>query len=75
MKSNKAYTVAYRAYSSGEVKKVFPLASSKAEAYDKAVFEMIPEIEGELPYSAWVEGVTYQNGNYQHFNTCEGLAY
>jgi hypothetical protein len=50
-------------------------AKSKAEAYDKAVYELIPRIEGELPYSAWVASVTYQNGNYRQFNTFDGKPY
>ena len=50
-------------------------AKNKAEAYDKAVYEEIPKIEGELPYSAWVASVTYQNGNYRAFNTFEGNPY
>lgn len=50
-------------------------ASSKADAYDKAVYELIPAAEGELPYSAWVVSVTYNNGNYKTFNTFEGNPY
>lgn len=56
-------------------KAVDVIAKSKYEAYDKAVFEVIPKIEGELPYSAWVASVTYQNGNYRTFNTFEGNPY
>lgn len=51
------------------------IASSKAEAYDVAVYEAIPKQYGELPYSAWVESVTYNNGNYKRFNTFEGKPY
>ena len=50
-------------------------ASNKADAYDKAVYELIPEKHGTYPYSAWVYSVTYNNGNQKFFNTCEGLAY
>lgn len=56
-------------------KKVYVLASNKYDAYDKAVYEEIPKIEGGLPYSAWVASVTYQNGNYHRFNTFEGNPY
>lgn len=56
-------------------KAVDVIAKSKYEAYDKAVYEVIPKIEGELPYSAWVSSVTYQNGNYRTFNTFEGNPY
>lgn len=48
------------------------LASSKADAYDKAVYESIPDKEGHPPYSAWVSSVTYQNGTVREFNTCGG---
>lgn len=47
-------------------------ARDKYEAYDKAVYELIPEIEGRCPYAAWVESVTYNNGNYKVFNTSCG---
>ena len=70
---NHTYTIYYNGF--GETKKVDVLAKNKAEAYDKAVYEVIPRIEGELPYSAWVDSVTYQNGNVRYFNTCEGNAY
>lgn len=69
------YTIHYRTWKWGEEKEVFAIASTKAQAYDKAVFELIPKVEGELPYSAWVSGVTFQNGNYRTFNTCDGMAY
>lgn len=65
------YTVRYNP----GYKMVDVIAKSKAEAYDKAVYELIPAIEGELPYSAWVASVTYQNGNYREFNTFEGNPY
>ena len=51
------------------------LAKNKYEAWDKAFFEEIPKVEGTTPYSAWVDSVTYQNGNVKFFNTCEGLPY
>lgn len=69
-----AYYVKYRLYGGNE-KGIDLLAENKADAYDKAVFEKIPEIEGECPYSAWVYSVTYQNGKYHRFNTSEGNAY
>lgn len=65
------YTVEYREHDAGQVKRIDVVAKSKAEAYDKAVYELIKPI----PYSAWVVSVTYQNGNYRKFNTCEGCGY
>lgn len=70
----KAYTVEYRIIGN-EVKRISFLAKNKVTAYDKAVYELIPQKEGEMPYSAWVYSVTYQNGNYRRFNTFEGNPY
>lgn len=68
------YFVKYR-MSGFDERGIDVVARSKAEAYDKAFYEAIPEREGELPFSAWVESVTYQNGNHRVFNTSEGNAY
>lgn len=67
----KAYYVKYTVGSTGEEKGLALLARNKEDAYDKAVFEKIPEVEGTTPYSAWVHSVTYQNGNVKYFNTCD----
>ena len=67
----KAYYVMYRIRGC-EPKGIAIYARNKAEAYDKAVYEEIPKIEGETPYSAWVHSVTYNNGNYKEFYTFEG---
>lgn len=75
MKRNKVYSVRFNLYGQ-TVDRVDVLASSKEEAYIKAVYEAIPALnDGELPYSAWVESVTFQNGNYRKFNTFEGKPY
>ena len=75
-KSNKAYCVEYKMWGAfAPTKQVTVLASSKADAYNKAVFEKIPQEEGMQCYSAWVRSVTYQNGNHQMFNTFEGKPY
>ena len=70
-----SYYVTYKMHSAAEEKGIDLLARNKSDAYDKAVFEEIPKIEGELPYSAWVVSVTYKNGNYRRFNTFEGMPY
>lgn len=76
MARRSVYTVNYRMYESAKVQSIDVVANSKADAYDIAVFEEIPKIEdGDYPYSAWVESVTYANGNYHLFNTVEGLPY
>lgn len=74
MTANKAYMVHYKMYGFGEEEAVAVLAKNKVEAYDKAL-DAIEKEQGSLPYSAWVYSVTYQNGNYKRFNTCEGNAY
>ena len=51
------------------------IAESAAEAYDKATYVAIPEKEGTVPYSSWVDNVTYQNGKQHFFNNHEGKAY
>ena len=72
----KAYYVKYKIHGFfGGEQGIEVHARTAAEAYDKAFYEAIPEKEGETPYSAWVDSVTYNNGNVHYFNTCEGLAY
>ena len=76
MKRRQTYNVQYKLWGVSEIRSVDVIASSKAEAYDVAVYERIPEKEqGEFPYSAWVNSVTSQNGNWTHFNTFEGNPY
>lgn len=65
------YTVEYREWEFGEVKSVSVTARNKVEAYDKAVWETLEN----PPYSAWVDSVTYKNGNHKRFNTFEGNPY
>ena len=69
------YGVVYKMHEAAIEKKVYVPALSKAEAYDSATYDMIPYLEGCVPYSAWVEDVLYKNGNVRSFNTCEGLPY
>jgi hypothetical protein len=71
----KAYYIQYKMSQYGEVHGIDTLAQNKADAYDKAVYELIPQKEGHCPYSAWVSSVTYNNGNYKWFNTFEGNPY
>ena len=72
----KAYYVKYNMHSCGGVQGIQISANTKVEAYDKAVYEVIPALnDGSMPYSAWVSSVTYNNGNVHYFNTCEGLPY
>lgn len=71
----KAFYVEYRIHSAAQVRGVEVHANNKADAYDLAVYEVIPAKEGTIPFSAWVASVTYNNGNCHRFNTCEGLPY
>lgn len=71
----KTYHVRYHLFQYSEEEGIDVLANNKEEAYDYAVYELIPDDNGHVPYSAWVESVTYSNGNYHTFNTSEGNAY
>lgn len=72
----KAYYVKYLLNGEWEEPKgIGFLARDKFDAYDKAVFELIPQKEGKHPYSAWVYSVTYNNGNCRKFNTYSGKPY
>ena len=64
----KAYTIMYKKNSWELPEMVQVLAENKYEAYDHAVYDLL----GGAVYSAWVYSVTYNNGNYHRFNTCEG---
>ena len=68
---NKTYRVEYKEHSAADVKGIDVLAANKAEAYDRAVYEKLAEV----PYSAWVASVTYNNGSYRRFNSFEGKPY
>lgn len=69
------YSVEYKMHSADEIKRVSVIASNKQEAWDKATYEAIPEKEERVPYSSWVDSVTYKNGNVRTFNTFEGKPY
>ena len=70
------YTVKYKMYESDKEHEISLTAKNMADAYDKAVYELIPAKEGTFPYSAWVYSITYQNGNYKLFKfTMEGNPY
>ena len=71
----RTYNVRYTMHEADLDRSIDVLANSKAEAYDKAVYELIPEKEKSCPYSAWVQSVTYNNGSYKVFNTFEGNPY
>ena len=71
----KTYFVEYKMYNADRIHGIQTPAESKIDAYEKAVYTLIPEKEGGIPYSAWVHSVTYNNGNYREFNTFEGKPY
>ena len=71
----KTYHVQYKMHSCDTVKGIDIVAKNKVDAYDKTVYEQIPEIEKSFPYSAWVVSVTYNNGSYKQFDTFEGKPY
>ena len=57
------YCVQYLLSQFGEQKEIHVSAKTRPDAYEKAVYEEIPRVEGESPYSAWVYSVSYKNGN------------
>lgn len=69
------YTVAYRMCKNEVERKIEVDAMTKYVAWKTAWNEKIPEKEGGMPYSAWVDSVTYKNGVTYIFNTCDGKAY
>ena len=71
----KTYFVEYKMYNADRIHGIQTPAENKIDAYEKAVYTLIPEKEGGIPYSAWVHSVTYNNGNYREFNTFEGNPY
>lgn len=72
----KVYHIKYKMHFSDEVHGIDVLAQNKEDAWDQATYGDIPyRHNGEIPYSAWVYSVTYNNGNHRLFNTCEGLPY
>ena len=75
MKSNKAYTIEYIMNGHDEPQKCFVLAHSKEDAYYKALDEIVKHTNGKYPFGYWVAAVTYNNGNYQEFNTFCGKPY
>jgi hypothetical protein len=62
-------------FTAGAVESIQVQASNTYAAYEKAFYEVIPEKEGSLPYSAWVSSVMYNNGNAKLFNNFEGKPY
>ena len=69
------YTIQYKMHDCAEQASVCVTAANKENAYDKAVYECIPQKEGRVPYSAWVSSVTHRNGKHHSFNTHEGKPY
>jgi len=66
-KDMKTYHVKYLMYASQIEKGIDVIAKSSAEAYDKAVYEKIPELEGSIPYGAFVYSYTTQGGKHHIF--------
>lgn len=71
----KAYWIKYRAWQCATEKGIQVIAQNKADAYERAMYEEIPKVEGTAPYSCWVASVTCNNGNHKYFNTFEGKPY
>ena len=67
------YVVEYRLHKNDDPKSIRVIAHDKWEAYDKAVYELIPKEDGRTPYSCWVYAVQYQNGNYRVIAKSESM--
>lgn len=72
---SRKYTIRYRVYQNGPECVLTIDAANCFDAYDRAVYEAVPALEGECPYSAWVESTTLKNGKIKLFNTFEGKPY
>ena len=65
------YTIEYIEHSAAQVESIQVEAKSKADAYDKAVYDHL----NGLPYGAWVSSVRYSNGKTRTFNNFLGNPY
>lgn len=68
MRGSRHYYIAFRMYWYSKQEGIAVPASNKVEAYQKAVYELIPMLKGSQPFSARVSSVTYQNGNVKYFS-------
>ena len=71
----KKYFVEYKMYNADRIHGIQTPAENKIDAYEKAVYDLIPKKEGGIQSSAWVSSVTYSNGRYREFRTFEGNPY
>lgn len=69
------YTVNYIMFFGDSTKTIPVNATNKIAAYDQATYKAIPEKEGSIPYSVWVNSVCYNNGRVRTFNTFSGKPY
>lgn len=67
MRGSRHYYVTYQMHWYSKQEGIAVPASNKVEAYQKAVYELIPELKGSQPYYVTVSSVTYQNGNVKYF--------
>lgn len=65
-----AYTIKYKASAAADLRTTTVLSNSKEGAYYAAIDHLFDYL-GKYPYSVFVFGVTYQNGNYKKFNNSE----
>ena len=65
---NRTYHVVYMMHQWDFLdKSVDVVARNKFIALEKATYELIPNIENDYAYAAYVESVTYSNGNRRVF--------
>lgn len=68
----RTYKVQYKMFEADGTSTIEIVADNKAKAWDIAEYEIIPRIEGRLPYSAWVSCQITKDGNEHYFNNHEG---
>lgn len=69
------YLVLFKMYYADFEHAVDVCAKNKIDAYEKAVYIVIPKEFGSPPYSAWVDSVKCKNGNRKKFNTMESVPF
>ena len=74
-KGYKLYNITYKMHSADIERTIGLYAKNKYEAYDKAVYEFIPQEENSIPYSAWVTSYRTSKGKIHEFSSFEGNPY
>lgn len=74
-KGYKLYKVMYKMHNADNEHEVEIYAKNKYDAYDRAVYDWIPQEEKSIPYSAWVSSYKTAKGKIHEFSSFEGNPY